>query len=132
MMAAMAKAISPYFRGKFSLITIAAAKEAAVWPEGKEKLLWGAMRSKTCPITSYGRALAIKFFKIKLFTTKEQVNAINNSTPAFLVLFQKHRRIPVPIHRIPPLPKYVNARIIGVSSGFTHTSCIQSKTSASV
>ena len=59
----------------------AAAKEAILWPEGKEKSVGGAMSSVTRVLTSKGLTLAIKGFSVRFPTTRQSTRAVVKSQP---------------------------------------------------
>lgn len=81
------------------------AKEAKVWPEGKEKSPGGGIRSVTAVLTVKGRILEINGFRIMFPLMSMRIKENAEATPARLVRGKRSRRMDRTIHMIPASPR---------------------------
>ncbi len=116
----------PYFLLYIKTAT-AAAKEADVCPEGKEKSVGLDINSSIPSFKSKGRTRATKGLRVRLQITRFMINARQTVKPIFRVFGMIERIIPTHIQNQPALPKKVIPFMIPSIKGWLRFSLIKSR-----
>lgn len=115
----------------FFIMAVAEAKEAKVWPEGKEKSSGGGISSSMAVFTVKGRSLATRGFMIILPVTSIISRAMAEARPVFLVFGIISSTRVSRIQKIPAFPRAEIKGIITSRNSFRSRCCTAFKKSIS-